>query len=60
MDQGGIVRVVFIEGKIKDVDSTWDSSPKELERIKEWKEGVQIVKKKLKKILIFAQIVDIK
>jgi len=55
---GGIVRVVFIEGKIKDVDSTWDSSPKELERIKEWKEGVQIVKKKLKKTLIFAQIVD--
>lgn len=44
---GGIVRVVFIEGKIKDVDSTWDSSPKELERIKEWKEG-RILLKELK------------
>jgi len=42
--QGDVVRVVFVEGKIKDVDSTWDSSPKELERIKEWKEGKILLK----------------
>lgn len=45
--KGVLVRVVFVEGKIKDVDSTWDSSPKELERIKEWKEG-RILLKELK------------
>lgn len=42
--EGGVVRVVFIEGKIKDVDSTWGYGPNELERIKEWKEGSVITK----------------
>jgi len=42
--EGGVVRVVFIEGKIKEVDSTWGYGPKELDKIKEWKEGNVISK----------------
>lgn len=42
--EGGVVRVVLVKGKIKDVDSTWDYTPKELERLKVWKKGSVIAR----------------
>ncbi len=42
--EGGVVRVVLVKGRIKDVDSTWDYTPKELERLKVWKKGSVIAR----------------
>jgi ribosomal protein L40E len=42
--EGGVVRVAFIDGRIKEVDSTWGVGAKELEKIKKWKEGNVIAK----------------
>ncbi|MEO0212747.1 MAG: zinc ribbon domain-containing protein [candidate division WOR-3 bacterium] len=42
--EGGVVRVVFVEGKIKEVDSTWGYGSKELEKLEIWKEGSVITK----------------
>ncbi len=42
--EGGVVRVVFIDGKIKEVDSTWGFGAKELEKLKVWKEGNVLTK----------------
>ncbi len=42
--EGGVVRVVFIEGKIKEVDSTWGYGSNELEKLKLWGEGNVITK----------------
>ncbi len=42
--EGGVVRVAFIDGRIKEVDSTWGVGSKELEKIKKWKEGNVIAK----------------
>ena len=37
-------KVAFIDGRIKEVDSTWSVGAKELEKIKKWKEGNVIAK----------------
>ncbi len=42
--EGGVVRVVLVKGRIKDVDSTWDYTPKELQRLKVWKKGSVIAR----------------
>ena len=36
--------MAFIDGRIKEVDSTWGVGAKELEKIKKWKEGNVIAK----------------
>ncbi len=41
---GGIVRVVLIEGKIKHIDSTWGYGKGELEKIKIWGQGTCLIK----------------
>ncbi len=57
---GGVVRVAFIDGKIKEVDSTWGVGAKELERIKKWKEGNVIAKdlneKEIEKLKVLSDI----
>ncbi|MCX7948070.1 MAG: zinc ribbon domain-containing protein [candidate division WOR-3 bacterium] len=59
--EGGVVRVLFVEGKIKDVDSTWGYGSKELERIREWQESSVITKeiseKELEKYRVLPDIV---
>lgn len=42
--QGGIVRVVFIDGKIKHIDSTWGYGKSELEKLKVWNFGTCLIK----------------
>ncbi len=42
--EGGVVRVVFVDGKIKEVDSTWGFGSNELEKLKVWKEGNVLTK----------------
>lgn len=58
--EGGVVRVAFIDGKIKEVDSTWDVGAKELERVKKWKEGNVIAKdlneKEIEKLKVLPEI----
>jgi len=41
---GGIVRVVLIDGKIKHIDSTWGYGKSELEKIKVWGQGTCLIK----------------
>jgi hypothetical protein len=41
---GGIVRVVLIDGKIKHIDSTWGYGKSELEKIKIWGQGTCLIK----------------
>jgi len=41
---GGVVRVVLVEGKIKHIDSTWGYGKNELEKIKLWKQGTCLIK----------------
>lgn len=41
---GGIVRVVLIDGKIKHIDSTWGYGKGELEKIKIWGQGTCLIK----------------
>ncbi|MEO0197213.1 MAG: hypothetical protein ABIL78_04815 [candidate division WOR-3 bacterium] len=41
---GGIVRVVLIDGKIKHIDSTWGYGKNELEKIKIWNSGTCLIK----------------
>ena len=58
--EGGVVRVAFIDGRIKEVDSTWGVGAKELEKIKKWKEGNVIAKelneKEIEKIKVLPDI----
>jgi len=41
---GGIVRVVLIDGRIKHIDSTWGYGKSELEKIKIWGQGTCLIK----------------
>ncbi len=41
---GGIVRVILIEGKIKHIDSTWGYGKGELEKLKLWVSGTCLIK----------------
>ncbi len=41
---GGVVRVILYEGKLKHVDSTWGYGKNELEKLRIWKVGTCIVK----------------
>ncbi len=41
---GGVVRVIFIEGKIKHIDSTWGYGKGELEKLRIWGLGTCLIK----------------